>query len=747
MKNSMKQHLNSFQDNNIYNVSDCIQLLEKVGPFEEVKGAKKSKYINAPFAFDIETTNTRNSMGEKISFMYVWTFAIYGYVIMGRTWAEFLELIQILTEYFDLSLNRRMIIYIHNMAFDFQFFRKYFDFESVFSLELHKPIKALTTDGIEFRCSFVNTNKSLKKVAEDIQIINIEKKTGDLDYDKIRHYKTPLTEEEKQYCIYDVKIITAYILEQMSIYESINKIPLTSTGYVREYVKKCCFEGHPYKKKRYHELIKNIRIKDEKEYNMLKQAFQGGFTHANALYSGDIIENVASYDFTSSYPAVMISEQFPMSEGVEIKIKSNEELKEKLKYYCLLMEIEYINIRAKQTVYEHPISASRCWLCEGAKKDNGRIMEADRIRMTITEQDFNVIKAFYDYDGIRIGKCIQYRKGYLPVDFVKAILSLYEDKTKLKGVKGKELEYTLKKAMLNACYGMSVTDIIRDLILYYEGDYKKYKKNDLNDENIRKELEEKGVEIKTIQEQLDDYNDNWERFLAYQWGVWITAYARRNLFTAIYSIGEDYIYSDTDSVKIKNYKEHEEYFEKYNSIILKKLYHTCDVLGLDRSSIEPETIKGIKKPLGVWDFEGVYKRFKTLGAKRYIVQNEDITIPVIYENINGGNDYIINKICESYTITCAGLGKKEGIKYIKLMGGDPMENFTNDLEIPADKTGKMTHTYIDEEMTAYVTDYKGNTELIHEESGIHLENQEYSLSISDEYLKIIEETKMNLKYM
>ena len=37
-----------------------------------------------------------------------------------------------------------------------------------------------------------------------------------------------------------------------------------------------------------------------------------------------------------------------------------------------------------------------------------------------------------------------------------------------------------------------------------------------------------------------------------------------------------------------------------------------------RFYISPKTIKGETKTLGVWDFDGFYTDFKTLGAKRYI---------------------------------------------------------------------------------------------------------------------------------
>ena len=45
---------------------------------------------------------------------------------------------------------------------------------------------------------------------------------------------------------------------------------------------------------------------------------------------------------------------------------------------------------------------------------------------------------------------------------------MYEDKTKLKGVDGKEIEYLVSKNMINAAFGMMVTAIVRDEFDYDE---------------------------------------------------------------------------------------------------------------------------------------------------------------------------------------------------------------------------------------------------------------------------------------
>jgi hypothetical protein len=552
---------------------------------------------------------------------------------------------------------------------------------------------------------------SLEKLGDQLQVFHVKKLTGNLNYDLIRHNKTVLDEKEILYCINDVKVVMAFIMEKIEQDGGLARIPLTKTGYVRNYCRNSCFyePGKPrkesFKRLKYREFIKSLTI-DVKEYKQLKWAFQGGFTHANAFFTGKIIDEVTSYDFTSSYPSVMIAEKFPMSKGEEVVITSIEDLEKNLKLYCCLFDIQFTNIRPRLW-QENYISRSRCWSILNPIVNNGRVVTAEKLCMTITEQDYLIIKKFYSWDKVKIANFRRYKKDYLPTDFVKAILKLYADKTMLKGVDGKEKEYLNSKEMLNSCYGMAVTDPVRELFEY-------------TDHWL--EGEEKTVVDEVI--AIDKYNKNPSRFLFYPWGVWVTAYARRNLFTGILQFGTDYIYSDTDSIKARNAADHEEYISSYNKKILEQLKRAMQYHGLDESLISPETVNGIKKPLGVWDFDGKYDRFKTLGAKRYMIQNET-----------------------GVSITVAGLNKKKTVPFLcsgwyydsskNKYVNDPFDKFNDDLEISRENTGKMTHTYIDDEMTGEITDYRGMKAQYHELSGVHLEKAEYSLKLSAEYADYI----------
>ena len=200
--------------------------MELLQDYPLVKNNKKHTYLNVECAFDIETTSYLYN-GEKTAFMYLWAFGIGSdnQVVIGRTWAEFLELCKKIQSYYELTNEKRLICYIHNLAYEFQFMRKYFNWLEVFAVDERKPISAFCDLGIEFRDSYILSGYSLANTAKNLTSHKIEKLTGELDYSLTRHHETPLTEKEITYCEYDVKIILYYINEQIKQYGGIDLIP------------------------------------------------------------------------------------------------------------------------------------------------------------------------------------------------------------------------------------------------------------------------------------------------------------------------------------------------------------------------------------------------------------------------------------------------------------------------------------------------------------------------------------------
>lgn len=681
-----------------YTKADLWWILYKVFNSAKLVGVRqRAKYVNVPCAFDIEVSSFYEN-DEKRACMYIWMLGLGGYCVVGRTWKEFREVLDYIVEYLGLSKDIILVLYVHNLSYEFQFIKDMFEWEKVFAIDDRKPNYVLTKQGIEFRCSYQLSGYNLAMVGKNLQKYKVKKLEGDLDYSKIRHSLTPLTNDELAYCVHDVLVVMAYIQECIDTEGDITKIPNTKTGYVRRDVKRNCLgSGRKGRKKNwmYRDYMHGLTLEPD-EYLQLRRAFQGGFTHASVLYSGKIIHEVDSYDFTSSYPTTMLCEKFPMSVSRKVEIHSLNELNDYCAKYCCLFDIEFIEIYPK-VMYEDYISYSRCRNVSNVVVNNGRVVSADKLTTTITEQDFMIIKKLYEWKTFRVANFRIYEKRYLPKEFVESILTFYENKTQLKDVKGREVEYMQAKANLNSLYGMAVTDIVRDSITY-DGEWI--------------------TEQPDLNEAIKKYNGALSRFLFYPWGVWVTAYARRNLFSGICECKEDYVYSDTDSLKMVNGEKHIEYIKKYNEIITRQLETAMRYHGIDIERTRPKTIEGIPKPIGVWDYEGHYETFKTLGAKRYL-----------WKKPNG-----------LMQMTVAGLNKQIGLKYLQfgeLSGISVFDKFTDTMYIPSNWTGKNVHTYIDYPTSGIVTDYLGVSSTYNELSSVHLEPTDYSLTIGSEYADFI----------
>ena len=135
---------------------------------------------------------------------------------------------------------------------------------------------------------------------------------------------------------------------------------------------------------------------------------------------------------------------------------------------------------------------------------------------------------------------------------------------------------------------------------------------------------------------------------------------------------------------------------------------------------KPKTIKGITKTLGYFEYEGQYQMFKALRAKAYMVM-EDFKL----------------------SMTVSGINKKTAIPYILNTVGKykAFEYFNDDMVVPAEYTGKLTHYYLDDAMEGTITDYRGKTVYYRSESGIYLEKTPYNLSLQNEYLQYLKQVQ------
>ena len=680
------------------------------------RGKKQIYYLNGDFAVDIEVTSFYHE-DKKRAYPYIMMVNMCGNIVYCRYLSELYEIFQAIKNRYSLSYRRRILMFVHNLSYEFQFFRDICNFIEVFARSRLKPLKCLDSNSnIEFHCSYTISGLKLENLAKNLKTVDIEKLDGDeYNYKLIRHSETPLTEKEMKYCEYDVLILHYWILEEIAKNDGkITKIPLTQTGYIRreciEYIFNHCNNSF------YRGMI-NKSTPDVECFCCLHKAFAGGDTHGNYLHVRHIIENVRSYDFASSYPAVMVKCKYPRKFR-KLKVMTTEMFENLLSKKACVFKVAFDHIKAKR--HHHTLSLSKCdtYLKSSIVVDNGRVVEGECITTYFTDVDYKDFIEFYDFEGRQVIEFYYSDYEYLPTPFVEYILELFKNKTELKGLTGElnEALYMKSKQHINGLYGMCVTNIANENAVF-DGDWKKL--DELTPEQ----------EFEKLADILDEYRKSFGSFLLYQWGVWVTAWARHFLRTTIAKIEDNspeidgFIYCDTDSIKIIDWEIHVKIIEEYNrqnEIDMRKAmeYHHIDINGF-----KAKTIKGEIKTLGNWEFDGDYLRFKTLGAKRYL-----------YTVATSQQD-------EEYHLTNAGLNKKKAIKYILENGG--FDFYKKGMRIPPEHTGKSTHTYIDDYYCIDVIDYLGNVSTCQQSHYIHLEEQEYNLSIAKNFEEFLNGTTIS----
>lgn len=418
-------------------------------------GKKKRSYLELYCGFDIETYTTPSHYG----YMYIWQFSIYGkngnFIIIGRTWSEFVRLIDTLINDQKLSAERRLIIGVANLSFEHQFMKKHFSgrWSKTFAKEMRQPIIAELDNCIEFRDVLMITGGSLSTLAKEYT--KTQKLVGDLDYSIPRNYKTPLTDTELKYCYNDVAIISEYMQYLFNTYIKTEKyIPVTKTGLLRREVKKAMkSKGNGVKRSIMREIYRCYPPTYSLYELLMKYCFRGGYTHANIRHVGRVIDGVKSADITSSYPYTMLA-----YDGFPVSPLKRENPSDFWKLYngekhCLIFSVIFTNLKATT---DHSIeSYSKCVsISNNAIIDNGRIRFCAQCELWLTELDFTMTQLFYKYDSMKINVLFSSVRGRLPKYLLLPLAKAYENKARMKHEgKGGSTEYALYKSLVNSAYG------------------------------------------------------------------------------------------------------------------------------------------------------------------------------------------------------------------------------------------------------------------------------------------------------
>lgn len=658
-------------------ISDIIKSIPIARNYSKRKKADKTLFRNCMCAFDIETTYLDD---VEQSIMYIWQFAVMDlrneniWYCFGRTWEQFTKL---LDSFYHEGIT--VLVWVHNLSYEFQFMRHWLPFQKdkIFALKSRKVVRA-DIDGVQFRCSYIQTNKSLDAFTRDMGVVHQKLSGVEFDYSKKRYPWTEMTTEELQYCCNDV----VGLLESMQVRmrmenDTLYSLPLTSTGYVRRLAKEAM-------RKFNHNQLQAMMC-DVDVYKLLRLEFRGGDTHANRYHVNKILENVASYDRASSYPDVMLNYRFPMSAFTPRMITDIDELEKKcqIRDCCFIAVFAITNLQQRDIYYGAPyLSLDKAVEISGQVVDNGRVLSADKAVYVFNDIDWKIVKSEY-VGEVEISQVYIAKYGYLPQAFRDLVIDLFHKKTSLKNVNGQELNYMRSKELINSLYGMCAQNPVKPDVIYMDEPDQAFTLEDIVD----------------IGEKLEKYNK--KAFLLYAWGCWVTAWARLKLKEMINIVGDNFVYCDTDSVKFL-------VRDDYNRIVARiKEYNQ----GLKELSISnkgyADDKKGITHYLGVYEYEETYKQFKTLGAKKYAYTRQDGT----------------------FKITIAGVPKKAGARE---MG--TIENFN--VGFVFRNSGKLESVYNDSDYGTYYAD-DSSEHRIEIRSNVVLRESTYEIGLSLEYMYLL----------
>lgn len=646
----LKEKIITVDEFKIADITRRTKLLKRPAGNPACRGKNKRRYKDLFTAFDIETTSIPDI---RQSVMYIWQWCFYWddenyYVVIGRTWSEFLTLCDKIAQ--ALADDVYIVVFVHNLSFEYQYLRGVYQFdpENVFAIDRRKIMKCDMLRHFEFRCTYLHSNMSLDVYTKKFGAKHKKLSGDEFDYDKVRYWYTDLSDRELQYCINDVIGLCEALSNEMTADgDNLYTLPLTSTGYVRRDVKRAMHEVN-------HMFVKN-QLPDLEIYRLLSECFRGGNTHANRYYANITIgqyETVKSADRSSSYPEVLINHQYPISNFImQPGVMAFDKFMNYLDHNrAIICRVRVWGLRLRDKYWGAPyLSRHKCRMlqCGTMDIDNGRVLRAAYLETSFTDVDFRIFLDEYDADQIEVFDVATARYGKLPAKLLDVVREYYVRKTALKDVAGSEILYVKAKNKLNSIYGMMAQNPVKhsikeignepvDHVVTVDNiDYNFYRiadgfaKNMVGDNSGYAEIDQDDSEI------LSDYNRR--AFLCYQWGVWTTAWARYELEEGLklaHAPGCAFVYADTDSVKYIGNIDWRKYNDQKKRLSRKNGAFADDV-------------NGVRHYMGVYEFEGEYKQFRTLGAKKYA--------------------YVDDK--DKLHITIAGVSKSKGAAELAEKGG------------------------------------------------------------------------------
>ena len=712
-------------------------------------------------ALDIETSTAPDS---SCAWMYLWCMAIDDLIVYGRTADDLRMWLDRLRQAMDLSVDYRMVVYIHNAKYDLYFLKDYLNLggtskDPFISRSRYQILQCVMEWEYEVRDSAVFAEMPLWMMGEAVGLPKLQE-----DHAQIRTPDTPLTEHDLLYCARDAHILTVYYRRQAALYGSIGKVPLTATGTVRLKISQnfgaVCKDDRGLKRMIWAWQLKttgSIRSGRETEkaikqaerdritLDLLRRAFFGGYCYVSDYWRGSTIRpcedhnGVVAADMDSCYSYQMIAKQYPIgrwspipppkdkAEEMQMRTGRGRFARKALLIRCRIkgLEARISDLGIYPAWIRHPIKA------DGTKtrSDSSRIISADYLEIVITDVDYRQLHRWYTAESVQIVNVLAATYGYLPSYIIDTIVMLYADKKAAKAeIKKKRAEHTATladeinymriKTRSSRLYGVFVQDPLRQQWVWDDATHK--------------------VLPAGIQESVtQQYNP-----VMYQWGVWVAAHARDDLLDMCAHIGTDerrkwdqtLVATDTDCVR-------------WVDTDPAKLDHIRAINArsrrLVRSAISPsyreqfaqrhhiQIPADILDGLGEWDIER-YRAYKHIGIKQYGYIDEDGEFRAVVAGLPRSD----------WRTMPDGTCKQCGMSYFDRFesADDKLAALSDDLIIPKEHTKILRTRHIEVPLQDHkeitVTDCTGEQRTVQIKSSIVLEPVEYRIHPLEEITEL-----------
>lgn len=466
--------------------------------------------------------------------------------------------------FFEWLSNKNTVCYFHNLKFDGEFILYYLLTHGYRYSDKHEPRTfetLITDDGIFYSITvyFSKENKKYRKVtfydsfkklpfkvATIAKAFELEDSKLTIDYDAPRPVGHQLTDEEKEYIVADCRIVANAL--QIQFAQNLKKMTNASDAM------------NGYKsiigKKRFPQWFPVLPVELDLD---IRRAYKGGFVYLNPKYRGVRGLVGMTLDVNSLYPWVMRTKLLPYGypyyfEGepspneltplyivhmkCSFKVKDGHLPTLQLKNTYRFVETEYLTTSEDDDGFDEPVE------------------------MWLTSVDHQLLLDHYDIDDVTYINGYRFKAAYgMFNDYIDHWMHVKETTT--------GALRQLAKLMLNSLYGKFATN-----------------------PKARKKIPYFDQEDRTVRYKLGDPELRDPVYTAM--GCFITAYAREKTIRSAQSVGDRFIYADTDSLHI---------------------------IGHD----VPEGLEVHPTHLGAWKNEGCFEDSIFLRAKTYMETVDGVT--------------------------------------------------------------------------------------------------------------------------